>query len=90
MEIIETGDLVRIAYERTERFVAVEAFMGIYGVGALIKDYIREVCQTSPMSRRPRYCTHVVSERLPYTGRYQSEKRWHKVVESATNWPGAL
>ncbi|KAJ3556163.1 hypothetical protein NM688_g2180 [Phlebia brevispora] len=33
MEIVNTGKLTRIAYERTDDVKAIEAFMGIYGVG---------------------------------------------------------
>lgn len=33
MEIIETGDLRRIGYEKTDDVEAVNLFQGIYGVG---------------------------------------------------------
>lgn len=33
MEIIETGGLRRIGYERTEDIEATKLFQGIYGVG---------------------------------------------------------
>lgn len=33
MEIIETGDLRRIGYEKTDDVEAVNLFRGIYGVG---------------------------------------------------------
>jgi DNA polymerase lambda len=33
MEIIETGDLRRIGYEKTDDVEAINLFQGIYGVG---------------------------------------------------------
>ena len=33
MEIVKTGDLERIKYERTEDVVVAQSFMKIYGVG---------------------------------------------------------
>ena len=36
MEIVNTGDLQRIKYERTEDVEAIKLFSGIYGVGACI------------------------------------------------------
>lgn len=36
MEILQTGELRRIGYERTEDVEATKVFQGIYGVGARI------------------------------------------------------
>jgi len=33
MEIIETGNLRRISYEKTDDVAAINLFQGIYGVG---------------------------------------------------------
>jgi DNA polymerase lambda len=33
MEIIETGNLRRIEYEKTDDVIAINLFQGIYGVG---------------------------------------------------------
>ena len=38
MEIIQTGSLERINYERTEDVEAVNVFKGIYGVGESLGD----------------------------------------------------
>lgn len=43
MEILETGALRRIGYERTEDIKATRLFQGIYGVGELIKVYFHRI-----------------------------------------------
>jgi DNA polymerase lambda len=58
MEIIETGDLRRIGYEKTDDVEAINLFQGIYGVGmenarSLFVNLL--ICQ-----HRPTNSSHVV------------------------------
>ena len=75
MEIIQTGDLVRIQYETTEDIKSVREFTGIYGVGWLImlpqRSIIcsRELCAQAPGRLGPGLTMVVGRWRISLRGR---------------------
>lgn len=57
MEIIQTGDLQRLRYERTDSVAITNLFYGIYGVGALClpSSPFSKLCLTVSIGRQTAY-----------------------------------
>ena len=73
MEIIETGQLRRIEYEKTDDIEVMRLFQGVYGAGQL-SDVHLSIAYASFVDR-PINRLQVVCRRLPNLGRPRGGKR---------------
>ena len=83
MEIVETGELRRIDYEKTEGVEVVRLFSGIYGVGEC--DDLAEELRLSRNDREPD-CFQMVRQRVSDSGRLEGRERRRHPLICPANW----